>query len=1441
MAFKFGSPGGPTFGSTSGSSATAEIQTGETLESIETEVRQPDTFPIFSMLILRKALGFQAISGEAKIRLLPSPWPADALPPSTASLLSIASKKGLVAAAGPDSVVIASTDSVRGAFTAGESTGSNIKAFTPQLTLNLGMRISHVTFSADESYLVLSAENGGGLAVYEVQGILQGNTKSTFELPTNGISLRSLLPNPTPEKAELIAAITANGELMMANLTTRQFLNGSQGLSMKDGVSCASWSARGKQLVVGLANGACYQLTPEGSGKADIPRPPKIEGEQHVSAISWLENDLFLIAHTPSVGFDGGPAPVTTFHIVTRQAQPQLSFIFQAIQDPCFAFETNRSPPCQFLQRLRNFPPNLTDLIVVSSTASVDVGLFTRADVALTNEHEAAKITKVFTSTSIAEDSRRAQLPMSDNLQDTSPIGVALDLSATEKVLRPLPAEEIDESAGPLPALMILNNEGVLASWWIVYSESIRQRTTFPGLTAVSDSQTPAQAPPTKSAAPFTNSSPQQANSSFGQTALNMSGPNSLFGTSSVGPTQSSWASGASANAISQNNAPAFGKPAFGSSIPLGASAGGSSFGSTGNLGSRQSPWGAPPSGPTTLGTTFGQTASLGAGTGSPFGNNSGSNAFGSRFQNTTSSTLSSVGFASFAKGPGFAAAAAQIGGESPFSKASQGTAFGEVGAGSISGGNQEKVENVSPNAFGGSGFTLGSIFKGDGTASTTDAPKPIVDNTNSLFGGDFAKSLGDVPAQNTSPAPEIKEADMDDGTSEQDTDGETSPIDQASSTPAGEKPPSQFPDSNPPIHGGLFGTQAQSSKTPAAVGSSVPATLPAAPPKPISITPDSTPKKGEEPPRSLIETPSAHIKTEPQDDSPPGVDEDYPAAPLPPHTTSKDSYSPGDTSQSSSSGSKYTPNDAPLPPDFLPSKVTLKPRQSDFQAPLPADDEDSGLDDEGSGVDVGQEISPTTDPTQTPKITPGSSFGAPIDKVPTGLFSSKAEARVPPRTNTLFGELGNSSIPFLPPPSKLQQSPRSPSPIRLHQAADSLRPDNARSISAPNASSKALANRKAELSQSTRQTEIRPSIEETRKLERERQEVQRLREQEEETQPLSDEDDEKIREELTTEVQATLDLEPFLAHQDYTEKVNKPGLPGQIEKVFRDINSMIDTIGINARSLEAFVKGHTEMRKDRARLIGDLDAADWCLGEIDDLSMIGTQIEKQVEGSRITDLAAKVAECHSMSLDLQKLRVVKRNLAQSLVGNRDLQRDEVIHASLCTEDHLKQNDLRKQFTHTQKLIAKVEDDVTVLRADLVSKDSISKDYPTKKPTVEAVMNTIMKMTSMIEKRSGDIDILETDMHKLGFSSINGSQDGSSFVVSTPGAASQQTDSLNHSMNSLRLSVSQNGTPKKRMGVSGISMQEVSRYQTKMRQRKAMNAVVKEALIRSGPIIRPLD
>jgi nucleoporin NUP159 len=233
-----------------------------------------------------QTLGFKAIARDTKLRLFPNPWASDNLPPGTSALLSVASSKSLLAAAGPDTLIIASTANVRKAFTSGEGDG-NVKTFTPELTIPVP-RLSQVVFTSDGNYLIIAAERGGGLQVYSTENLLKNNKTPAFEISTDAVAVRSIIPNPAVESAHLIAVIMNNGHLMIANLQQRAFARSASGQpSLRDGVTSASWSVRGRQIVVGLQDGTAAQLDPTGAVKAAIPRPPDVDASNQGSWISF--------------------------------------------------------------------------------------------------------------------------------------------------------------------------------------------------------------------------------------------------------------------------------------------------------------------------------------------------------------------------------------------------------------------------------------------------------------------------------------------------------------------------------------------------------------------------------------------------------------------------------------------------------------------------------------------------------------------------------------------------------------------------------------------------------------------------------------------------------------------------------------------------------------------------------------------------------------------------------------------------------------------------------------------------------------------------------------------------------------------------------------------------------------------------------------------------
>lgn len=1187
--------------------------------------------------------------------------------------------------------------------------------------------------------------------------------------------------------------------------------------------------------------------------------------------------------------------------------------MIQKLPDICstMGFMMPRAPAYQFLVRLRDYKPHLKDVLIVASTASSDVDLIVRSDKVL-DDNPAGQ----FALARVNDDVKRACVPLTDTNDETSVIGLAADLSSNENVLSPILGEDIQETTTPLPALLLLSNEGILSSWWFIYTESIRQNIPYAGLVSASQpSATPSQ-PPAPPSQP--TPAPAQQQPAFGQPSFGTPSP---FGSSGFGKPSG----GATFGSPSTMGATAFGKPSapsFGSPSGLGGSAapafGKPSFGSGTAFGQTSSP-GQP---------AFGQTGFGAVSSPSPFGKPStpGKSLLGS------GTGTSGGGFSSFSGGTGgggFAGFAAAKPGDSPFAKASGDNAFSKASPSPF--GAKPSSDTAFPpaptnevkNPFGSgstSGFVLGSSFKGDGT-SATDLPKPEKPSSGALSFGGFGESIS------LSDKPGTPAESMDD--SEDTTAAEPAKIEPVSLFGRPSKPAAPAPS--------LFGTQTtQPLKSPPpletnksssgfSIFGTTSATTPQSPFQPSSQTLVTSPLSA---PSDVTATPMK----EPSVTTPTFSSLE---APLPPDPTSRASYAPGDTS-ASSNVSKSSVEDAPLPPDFVSEKkpssffgdaplppdfvtqkkpvpeVDVAPLPPDFvtkpiksespppgipdelpeEAPLPPDpiaskakaipaeeavpipegsDAESQDADESDFSDSGEEITHDETKIPSPKLSEGTSFGGLSDKSSTGgLFGgfSKAAPKEEPshRPRPLFGEI--SKQPILPPPGR--EPFRSPSPTRIssHKGTMFSRKPEGRQAGS------ALASRKASLSQVVPRDDQRRKSSDAARQDRARAEAAALRRAEEEVLALSDDDeDERLRADLARPVEPVATLDPFLPHQNYTGDTVKPGIPGMIERLYRDINSMVDTLGINARSLESFLlfqqpaespdadKWVEVLRSDDPANVLDEETF---LQDISNFEDVVAAISKSLDEQRLQGVEEKLDECRELlTKDIVTLRGQFSSIRKTLDALTDT--GVILSAPLSAEQATLQHDLRTAFTNLQAKMAELEQGVSMLRAKMadIAHPDAAGSGSRKRPTVEAVSSTIATMMSMAENKSSDIDVLEAQLKKLGVDTSSSgpvSREGSPFTTprknvarfpATPGSRGSIDGSAYHTPESASRGVnfraSINGSAKhsrlRSVDIAGpVAIREEStNWKLKSQRRKHLIGNLKEAIDKKEKKVRGVD
>ena len=1384
-----------------------------------------------------------------------------------------------MAAAGPGELILGSTTSIRNAWASGSTPDNNVKTFNPEVKIGVP-RLSHVVFSADENVLVVAGESNGGLAAYGSEGLTRGQDKPALEISTNNQALRALAPNPNVQFAELFAAVTTNGDLLMADLKTGQLQSGQNGPILKGGVSCVSWNNQDKQLVAGLADGTAIQMTPDGTPKAEIPRPPSLEGDKHVSTLSWLANDTFLVIYSPISAGDERAQP-SDYFVVSRQPNTQ-NYAFQALPEVCPAFGFNRSPASHFIARLRKVEPHLDDLLLLASTTSSDVGMVTKADAPLSKKEP---VVDSYTLTVPADDSRRAQLPLSLDESDTSPIGLALDLSAKDSIVSPIPSDsEIDQSPGPLPNILVLNHEGVLSSWWIVYADSIREKKIYSGLVVAGGSaQTQTQSTPAPAQGvpppPSGFAQPAFGQSVFGQSAMKpaastfRSGSDSKFGSpTALSGDKPSWTSTGFAGASPQTGSSGFEQPGFGTSTPLGCVK--PAFGAPSPFAARAT-FGMPAASTTTpgSGTTFGQTGSLSPKSSNPFGGSGSSSPFGG-------SAGQAKGFASFSNQGqgGFSAFASnQSRTESP---------FGKAGANDSAFSKQEQPSPFAPKAdaaenkpafsgFEGKPFSVGSTFRRDETS------EGHISGTGDTGGLSLGTGLGDALEQTQEEATHVQSPqEMDEGGAE---DGQPSASQKEEPAPLSPDPKPQVPVVTPPSTisqpkttpapplARLFSTETQPGTTPAAVQNSKPV---GSFDQTLSTTPTETPKTQPFtfPATTDNKDPPPKIKTEPlSEESSPNL-QNIPEAPLPPDPTSKSRY-PIDDTPDVSDESKVSNGDA-SPADTVPRTVDSAPDTSQ-PGPPGDDDNDFSSDFEESAEDVAQEISPIDEPTgeQVEQIqtSPESSFGKGAEgseeTSPAGGLFTKVSTSKP---SQLFGEV--TTGPILPPPVP-QESPRSPSPVRPLLPTNLGRPETSRTVSAPTRphSASALDRRRAELTKSALGSQ---AIYATDLRDKEMERIaaaEKAKAEAEATLRLEDDEDARLRAELEAPPSPSEQLEPFVPHQHSgIDSTDKSGIPGQIECLYRDINSMIDTLGINARSLTAYLLYQTsqEPYKEWPGILTSKTPRDalndeWVLQDVTRFREGEQMLSALLEKNRLQDLVGKFDRCQQLlNQDFVQLRTKLTSTRKALHVSADAQGR--LSAPLSAEQASLQHDLRKASMSVQSKLVEAEQELTVLRAKLAEyrpsqengtngtgKVTLDRSVSQKKPTVEAVTSTIAKMTSMAEKKSADVDVLEAQLKKLGLTPLAGNRQGSVEPNGTP-----QRDSSRLGMSQLsRTSMSGTGsvyvTPESRLGQSCrstpgswrgslrtsvnssgalVSTEDSERWKEKVKRRKEVHDLLKHAL-----------
>lgn len=438
--------------------------------------------------------------------------------------------------------------------------------------------ISFISFTSNEQHLLVYTQNAT-LYLYSLSAlqsgsesgrliISSGTTNSNNEVVFSpDIPLKDMLPRPRNSNEVLL--LNSNGIATIYNIRTNQLQH------LCSSTSVISWSPLGKAITIGTAspNQSLAQYTLEGVLSKSYALPDDLNSKFEMISLRWVSAGKYFVV------LNDGESEYQVSLVSTDKDTSTSTWL--TTSQACQPFGDESRTPSWYTTIIRawggrNFP----FVFVTASAQSNDLCILTEEGLI-----------------EMAEDSARAQLAFRDD-GEASPLGFALDFSSTEPVIDPFKGTD---ECDPLPIVWVLDEQGCLCAWNIVYKLGIKEGTVL--LKNIMEDYK------------RTNTEASEASQDFPQSSMTntpVAEHKPVFGSSGFGssafPTFSSSGFGsASKNSPQENTSESSSVPVFG----------GISFGNTGFKPAQTS------TSTTSSGSVFGE---------SPFGNTS--------FKSTTDSQL---------------------------------------------------------------------------------------------------------------------------------------------------------------------------------------------------------------------------------------------------------------------------------------------------------------------------------------------------------------------------------------------------------------------------------------------------------------------------------------------------------------------------------------------------------------------------------------------------------------------------------------------------------------------------------------------------------------------------------------------------------------------------------------------------------------------------------
>ncbi|KAK6315954.1 hypothetical protein J4Q44_G00134780 [Coregonus suidteri] len=376
-----------------------------------------------------------------KTRVFDSP---DDLPKDRSSLLAVSNKFGLTFVGLDRKIKVYLTGDILASDKVDGNSNEIVEGIAALADVHVELPVHNLGLSSDELTLSVSGmseASGLSLAFYDVRTFINKARPQKLPFATLrpraglGIIVQDLKWNPV--QVSMLAACLSDGSMMVLEVTDSVTVQAQ--LPATEGITCVCWSPKGKQVAAGKMNATVSQYTPGLQEKKVIPCPSFYSSDNPVKVLDvrWLSTFVFAVAYAAADGSPETPPELVVISLPTKTEKREERYL--NFNDPVYGTCTERQHH-YFLSHIEDW-----DVVLAASAASIEVSVIAKQE------------DKTNWELWLLEDASRGELPVSQNNDDTLPLGLAIDYTSQQEI------HITDEKTlPPAPTLLLLSTDGVL-------------------------------------------------------------------------------------------------------------------------------------------------------------------------------------------------------------------------------------------------------------------------------------------------------------------------------------------------------------------------------------------------------------------------------------------------------------------------------------------------------------------------------------------------------------------------------------------------------------------------------------------------------------------------------------------------------------------------------------------------------------------------------------------------------------------------------------------------------------------------------------------------------------------------------------------------------------------------------------------------------------------